>query len=34
VFVNIKHIQKEKNICWHWCSNQCTLFPKNTAITR
>jgi len=34
VFVSIKKIQKEKIICWHWESNQCSLFPKSIAITR
>jgi len=30
----MKHIQKEKNICWHWDYNKCRLFPKSIAITR
>jgi len=33
VFVSIKHIQKEKNTCWHWDTNQYSLFPKSIAIT-
>jgi len=33
VFVSTKHIQKEKTICWHRDSNQCSLFPKRIAIT-
>jgi len=34
VFESIKHIQKEKFMCCHWGSKQCSLFPKSIAITR
>jgi len=33
VLVSIKHIQKEKIVCWHGDSNHCCLFPKSIAIT-
>jgi len=30
--LSIKHTQKEKNLCLHWESNQCSLFRKSLAI--